>query len=109
MEVGDQPGDDLHFVAWGDHEGGAGLESGELMLIQIIDNELQRFAGAQVRMAFVGVPLVDMKVAQGGAILVKHHADPIEAFQGAGAGGANGNDAAIKMVVSGFELTIYER
>ena len=40
MKVGDQSGDDSHFVTWGDHKGGAGFESSELMLVQIFDNKL---------------------------------------------------------------------
>ncbi len=40
MEVGDESCDDAHFVGRGNHQGGAGLKSGEPMLVEIIDDVL---------------------------------------------------------------------
>ncbi len=103
MEVGDQASDDPHLVAWGNHQSGAGFKVGEPMQIEKGYGCFQGFTGRQSLVVLIGVPLFNVERAQGHALLGKHHPDPIETLQGAGAGGTHGDDGGVDMPDEVFE------
>ena len=92
VEVGDQPGDDAHLIRRCDHEGCGGLEARQAVEVEVVHDVLQGLGGREGLVRLVGEPLLHVERAQCGALFLEHHPDPIEALEGARAGGADGHD-----------------
>lgn len=92
VEVGDQPSDDSHLVGGSDHQGGGGFYPLQLVLVEVGEDVLKGLAGGELWVGLVGIPLLHVEVAQCHPLFFEHHANPIQAFEGACAGGADGNN-----------------
>ena len=105
VEIRNQPRDDAHLVGWRYHQGGAGFEAGEAVAVEVGQHCLQGFGRCQRGVVFVGEPLLHVQRPELQALFGEHHAEPIEAFQGARARRTHGDDG---FAVVGYQV-FYQR
>ena len=100
MEVGDERLCDHDRAGGGYHQGCGGMQSIEMMHLQIFHDSFKAFlCRRQSRSVLIREPLVYMQVALFETLFEQHHSDPIHRFDGAHAGGAHRDDGSVDVIM----------